>query len=490
MVARRVGSIDWREGRWRIRLRYPDGKRDAIYVPDLAEPRLPDDRLSAAALEARATAERVLAAAIAQLAGTEHDPRMKSGTLGGFGVTWLNERELTHRDARGDRQRWGSYIAGTAIASTKLAALGPVHCQRWLNELARHRSDRTGELLDRSTIKNALTTLRGCLRAAVRKELIEVNPAAGVELPPPPIDQIVEDEEAITFLDVAELEELLAYPMSAAQRSALVVGIFTGLRPSDMFRLRWPDVRLRSQTPELIVRRGKNKRTQRVPLLPPAVMALRIWRVVQARCTDRLLRRRDARVWPSPSGGAHHKGYDWGWAETTQGRAGLRARAGIRPEVTWYAATRHTCGTHLLLGTWVASSGRWVPRALRIEEVSTWLRHSSTAVTERHYARFTAGGLHDLLRGSAPGSGRVPMRKLLSHLGDLNPRPTVYEGGQKLRVLEGLQESADPIELGLQVLEAQSRGEPPAPATITNAIEALIVALREASARRLDAGRA
>ena len=485
-MARRTGSIDWKDGRWRIRIRYPDGKRDAIYVPDLAEPRLQGGRDTPAAIEAHRSAELTLVAALQHLAGTDHDPRLKSRTLGAWGIRWLNERELTHRDARGDRQRWGSYIAGTAIATMKLSAITTLHCQRWINDLAKHRSDRTGELLGRQTLSNALTTLRTCMRAAVRAELLEQNPAAGVELPPGRIDQVVENEEAIAFLELAELERIFRTPMTAAQRTALVIGLFVGLRPGEMHRLAWPDLNLRGDRPDVLVRRGKNGRAQRVPLLPPVVRVLRIWRALQLRCTPRLLRRPAGPVFPSPSLGNHHAGYDWGWAETTKGRAGLRARARIRPMVTWYDATRHTCATHLLLGTWLEAG--WVPRALRIEEVSTWLRHSSTAVTERHYARFTADGLHDLLLGSRTRSAGSAMTRLLSHLRDLNPGPTVYESKKKLRAIDGLGERADPVELGLQVLEAQSRGEPPAPAAITTAIEALIVALREASAWRVRAG--
>ncbi len=487
MEKRRIGSIDWRDGRWRIRLRFPDGKREAMYFPAPDEPRLTCTRDSAEGQAAKVEAEKMLAAALLLVRDTFDDPRLRlEPSLGAWGIRWLNDREVTHRDAGGDRQRWNAYIASSSLAQIRLKALTTLHCQRWLNVLAKETSSRTGEVRDRQTIKNALSTLRAALRGAIRAELLDWNPAAECELPPASVDQVLDEGEEITFLDVDEIERVLALPLTAAQRSAFVVGIFTGLRPSDMFRLRWADVRLSGPSPEVIARRAKNTKTKRIPLLPPAVMALRIWRVVQARSTDRLMRRRDGRVWPGASGGSHCRGYDWGWADSTHGLPGVRRRARVRDDVTWYSATRHTCGTHLLLGTWVA--GKWVPRALRIEEVSTWLRHSSTAVTERHYARFTADGLHDLLRGSKPGSRGPGLAKLLSHLGDLNPRPTVYEGTRKLYAVEGLGEKADPVELGLKVLEAQSRGEPPAPAAITTAIEALIVALREASAWRVRAG--
>lgn len=464
----RVGSIDFRNGRHRLRIRQPDGKRKTIGYYDTED-----------------EAERMRLAIVQQLAGTAFDPQIRGRTFGAWGVSWLDDRELTHRDAAGDRQRWNAYVAGTPIAAMKIDAIRPRDVQRWVRALASRISDRTGERLDPQTVTNALTTLRAAFRSAIEQELIDENPAAGVVVPRGTIDQDVEDDEPIAFLDVAELERVFRTPITAAARAAITVGIFAGLRPSELARLEWPDVHLRGDRPELLVRRGKNGRAQRVPLLPPAIRALRIWRVVQLRATPRLLRRRDGRVFPSPSGGVHARGYDWGWTDSTRGLPGIRSRAGVRPEVTWYAATRHTCATHLLIGTWAPE---WTPRALRLEEVSRWLRHSSTAVTERHYARFTGGGLHDLLAGSRAGSRGSRRDKLLSHLRDLNPGPTVYESGQKVVPLAGLHQPRTRVEMARAVLELAAARDPRALAVAIDLAGAVIEESVHTSARRPAVG--
>jgi len=54
---------------------------------------------------------------------------------------------------------------------------------------------------------------------------------------------------------------------------------------------------------------------------------------------------------------------------------GYRLRAGITRRVRFHDL-RHTCASHLLMGTWGVR--------LPIEEVAAWLGHSSTAVTQRY----------------------------------------------------------------------------------------------------------
>jgi integrase len=71
---------------------------------------------------------------------------------------------------------------------------------------------------------------------------------------------------------------------------------------------------------------------------------------------------------------------------------GWRSKASVRPEID-FQHLRHTCGCHLLQGT-------WTPRPLTMAEVSRWLGHSSIKVTERHYAALTSNNLHNAVDGS------------------------------------------------------------------------------------------
>ena len=65
--------------------------------------------------------------------------------------------------------------------------------------------------------------------------------------------------------------------------------------------------------------------------------------------------------------------------------AGIKTRACITRPITFYAATRDTCASHLLMGTWGVT--------FTLAEVGKWLGHSDAKVTER-YARVAEEHLH------------------------------------------------------------------------------------------------
>lgn len=152
------------------------------------------------------------------------------------------------------------------------------------------------------------------------------------------------------------------------------MAIFTGLRAGELWGLRWTDVHLDGDTPELVVRhsyRGPTKggRVRRVPLLRQAREALTAWRVSAPGIGTAL-------VFPADGGGCHAEGYEAGWA--TWGR-----RAGIERRVRFHDL-RHTCGSHLVQGTW--------GKPMRLEDVRQWLGHASVTTTER-YAHLAPEGL-------------------------------------------------------------------------------------------------
>ena len=65
----------------------------------------------------------------------------------------------------------------------------------------------------------------------------------------------------------------------------------------------------------------------------------------------------------------HTKGYDAQWAKKWRSAAGMRADVRVHD-------LRHTCASHLIMGTW--------GRAWRLEEVQVVLGHASRTTTERH----------------------------------------------------------------------------------------------------------
>ena len=426
--ARGRGTIEWHRDRWRVRIKLPNGERRSFAL----EPG-----------ESRAAAEQFRDALLLRLAGTTDDPLIGSATLGAWAITWLEEREKTHRDAGGDRQRWNAYVAGTKLAATKLAALKAADLYRFGRELV-SRPSRRGGTLDRQTARNVWTTLRGVIRGAQRAERLEVALASellAVELAPSPVASAVEMDERIAWITAEEIGRVLALDLTDDQRSAFLVGLFTGMRAGELHGLTWDRVRWAEDA--IVVSRSRAGSTKtgtsaRVPLLLPA-------RYVLAERWELAGKPRTGLVWPAESGSCHQRGYDWGWSDTTSAtfvRFGIRQRAGIARGITWQDATRHSCGVHLLRGT----AATWaVPRAYRLEEVSRFLRHSSIRVTERHYAALQLDALPvtaapPQVPSVSPTSPRgsiglvaaiaqegVTMPDSGSRLRDLNSGPTVYE---------------------------------------------------------------
>lgn len=241
--------------------------------------------------------------------------------------------------------------------------------------------------------------------------------------------------------------------------------IGTGLREGEMFNLRLSDLVLGGDDPHVIVQRGskdggpKNTRTadvkiRRVPLFGPGLDAVRRWMgMLPSYCPSNP----HGLVFPGPTGA--RKQPDKHLHRTRCVRVELRdgtvvtkvrpfnplpeylAAAGIVAErrhdgrhVRWHDL-RHTFASSLVSGTW---GRRW-----SLEEVRAAMGHESITTTERYAhladtalkiaARETNGGLVRQARAT-PASSRTDAKNgaqvheiIRSHLGDLNPRPAVYE---------------------------------------------------------------
>lgn len=388
MTRRYRGSITRDRDKWRVRV-WIDGIRETLGSYDTRE-----------------RAEAVLAAWLEQ-----HQDKPGGLTLGGWGQRWLDERERDgrHRGLARERDRWRAHVADAPIADKLLTKLRRADVVRWVKETARkeavhvhyaggERVERgLGRRVSRRTVGRALGLLRACLSDAVGDGYIETNPALGVPLPKD--DAAEQAQSEIVFLTADEVQAVItsdAIPESA--RLIYTVAIFTGLRPGELWGLRWCDVRLDGDRPHLEVRRSRNgppkgKRTREVPLLPPARAALRRWRELSPGIGTAL-------VWPAEGGRCHADGYDAGWSgsyrpDGTQ-RDGHRELAGVRRGVT-FKDLRHTCGSHLVSGTW--------GRVWALHEVRDWLGHRSVTTTETYYARLVPGHLHVAARAMEDALG-------------------------------------------------------------------------------------
>lgn len=137
-----------------------------------------------------------------------------------------------------------------------------------------------------------------------------------------------------------------------------------------------------------------------MPLLPPAIAAL--LRVKVDRTASQLAQ---DRVFVRDDGEPFARGYTGRWDA-------WRERCGITRPVRFHDL-RHTCASHLVLGTW--------GRTLRLDEVRAWLGHSSITVTQR-YAHLGDGHLDELARTMGPVLLSAPTR-----IADLSAPPGGFE---------------------------------------------------------------
>lgn len=428
-----LGTVEWHNGRWRVRA-YVGGKRKTLGTFDTR----------GAALEFRAAVSNELNA-----------PK-RAVTFGEWIEEWAAGLDATHRDADGTRRIVRAHVLGSSLARVPLSRVSEHDVRDWIRSIAHTKSQLTGGARQLTTIRNTLSCVSSALAAAAEGKHIPSNPALGVSAPPPLVTAFENQDEETLFLSTDEIASVLALDLRIGQRVAFVVGVYAGLRAGELAGMRWGDLVLDEQRPEIIVRRGrklgpKGKRVLRVPLLAPAAAILRQYRD----SLDEDAKKPDRLVLPSPTGHVYARGYDWGWvthidrkhgpkhAGGVRVRDGIAERAGIRTGITWHAATRHTCATHLELGTWVPDL---LDRPLTREEVARWLRHSSTKATER-YAHVTTGRLTSIVTSPAatpvatpepPSSGMSHETKKAetpqdfslfhqSHFRELNSGPTVYE---------------------------------------------------------------
>lgn len=339
------GSVTAHKGRWLVRLTI-DGQRKSLGSYDVQE-----------------EAEAALAVALEELR-----PSQRGGlTLRAWGARWLERRATDglHRSATKDAARWRAYVESWECADWPMRKLARQDVVRWVRALLSERK------LARQTASNALNLLRCALQDAADEGLVPGNVSRDVKVP-----KVPRTTEPWTYLRADELRDLFASPLQAYQRAAFQLAVYTGLRAGELWALRWEDVK----ATELLVgahRATKGGKPRRVPLLPEALAALKAWRQLRGRRGTRgKVVPVSPFVFPSATAGMHGEGYDAGWSKIAPKLFGRRVR---------FHDLRHTCGSHLIQGT-------WTPRPLSLEEVQLWLGHESRTTTER-YAHLAPEGI-------------------------------------------------------------------------------------------------
>lgn len=362
-----TGSVHRRGEGYRVRLMLPDGRE----VSRTVATREDGQRLLRGLREEAVAMERE-----GRFEPPEEPPEE---TLTTWGAGWMDRREGRVAAPHKERSRWRCYVEGTPLAKIPLRQIRPADVASWLDGLEAHpRRPAPG------TCALALAMVRKALADARRLGKIDTNPAEGI-----PMQRKAPQRERV-YLTGGELRAVVECDaIPARARACYAFAALTGLRPGELWALRWGDLTLDGERPEVVVRRSHDRETTKggrvraVPLLPGALLALSTLRVLGDFTTDP-----DDLVFPSTTGLQRLRDDDHGWSSRkVRGvpRVGHRELAGVRRDVDFYGL-RHACASLLTMGDLTGAPVEAVA-------VQRWMGHASITTTMR-YAHLAPDYLH------------------------------------------------------------------------------------------------
>jgi len=138
---------------------------------------------------------------------------------------WQPLREGTWRESTRATNLWVLGVINKRFGSTALEDIDAVALQGWLNELAKQRSG--------SLVKHARIFLLSILETATEDDYLRKNPAKRLRIP-------ILKPVSKTFLTLPQITKLLkAAKDSMRDWTLLRLMLVTGLRPSELFALKW-----------------------------------------------------------------------------------------------------------------------------------------------------------------------------------------------------------------------------------------------------------
>ena len=359
----RFGSVDQLpSGRWRVRVML-GGQRRSLGTFRTEQ-------------EARDMCEAVLGELQCDRAHTGF-----ADTLRVHGDKVLQARQLDGvRDWRGERRRWRRYVLTWNLIDASMRSITPGDVYDLVAAIARDTS--------RATSQRCLSLLRAVFDDAVRRGMIDRNPARGIRLPGRP-GRI---EDPWTYLTPQEQHDLLtATTIPQADRVLIAIALGTGIRQSEQAGTLLQDVHVNSDepNPHMMVRRSgtgptKSGRPRRIRLFGLGLVAVRAWLELLG---DYAPNNPRGLLCPTPSGAMRCQGHPlgsmyvqcdsktrhvdrWGY---------LQQQVGLR-RVRWHDL-RHTFATACIAGWW--------GKPWSLERICHYLGHSSIVTTER-YAHLSA----------------------------------------------------------------------------------------------------
>lgn len=174
-------------------------------------------------------------------------------------------------DTRNQHRYYASQLG--EIGDYPIGKLRNVHIQRWVNQLSEGRPWADGKPLSPTVVRSMAIWVRGQLKRAVQERMIPHNPAERMSLPdlttavtPNEIPTLEQVQDFIDTLneglkvtvkedDHERVKKIRPHPLMAR---IVVFMASTGLRPSEIAGLRWPDVDMDAR--ELTVHAQANRK--------------------------------------------------------------------------------------------------------------------------------------------------------------------------------------------------------------------------------------
>ncbi len=345
MARQATGSIDYHQGRWRLRLT------------------VAGERRLAGTYGTKTEAEAARVAVLAEL-GRRSVPAEAAWLVADWGERWLDGREMAHvvRYVGGERGLFRAHVAPDPIGKLALRKVTRADVLAWTARLR-------GKGLATQSVRNILGVLRGALEGALDAAQVRVNVARGIRLP-----RQTRTEESWMWLPPAELARLVD-SVDGPERWLVAFAAGAGLRAGELVALRAADV----HEDHVVVRYGgppkeptKNGKIRKVPLFGIAADAWRKWQAERKgwACEGEGKANPLGLAFPGRRGGYRSADHVLRWDVWTT----ARKAAGV-PAVRWHDL-RHTCASSLVSGVW---GRRW-----SLEEIREVLGHSELSVTQRY----------------------------------------------------------------------------------------------------------
>ena len=266
---------------------------------------------------------------------------------------------------------FGKRVVGAFLKQQKINAPAEITAGRiraYMAEL--HEAGRAPK-----TIQNHRIVLGGFCEFLRSEGAIDRNPVRDVKPPKIPKPEPV-------FLTAEQVDEALVIAEKHGLYAEVAVAIYTGVRRSELARLRWADVRLDAKT--LRVFRSKSKTPRAIPLTAIAIGVLRRQRDVTGNVVY---------VFPGHRDGMRPR---WWWEDAIKplqdAMPVFQERPGKSVGRAWHMF-RHTFGSHL------------AQRGVSLAKIREWMGHESITTT-MVYAHLAPGydpdieKLEDMANGS------------------------------------------------------------------------------------------